>query len=73
MAWLANKAALLESGEPVFFIVGLPYAARQKVLDWNPRRLLIAHGEYAKTGATEIIRKALSWMYEMGLSVLADC
>ncbi len=37
-------------------------AARQKVLDWNPSRLLIAHGECAKTGATEIIRKALRWI-----------
>ena len=37
-------------------------AARRKVLDWNPVRLLIAHGECAQTGATEIIRKSLSWL-----------
>jgi Domain of unknown function (DUF4336) len=37
-------------------------AARQKVLDWKPKRLLIAHGECAQTGATEIIRNALSWI-----------
>lgn len=36
--------------------------ARQKVLDWRPSRLLIAHGECAQTGATDIIRKALSWI-----------
>ncbi len=37
-------------------------AARQKLLDWNPERLLIAHGECAQSGATEIIRKSLSWI-----------
>ena len=36
--------------------------ARQKVLDWSPSRLLIAHGECAQAGATEIIRKSLSWI-----------
>lgn len=36
--------------------------ARQKVLDWKPSRLLIAHGECAQTGATEIIEEALSWI-----------
>jgi len=30
--------------------------------DWNPDRLLIAHGECVQSGATEIIRKALSWI-----------
>ena len=37
-------------------------AARQKVLDWNPERLLIAHGECAQSGATEIVSKALDWI-----------
>ncbi len=37
-------------------------AARQKVLDWSPDQLLIAHGECAQAGATEIIRKSLSWI-----------
>lgn len=37
-------------------------AARQKVLDWNPEQMLIAHGECARTGATPIIKEALSWM-----------
>jgi len=37
-------------------------AALQKVLDWNPERLVIAHGACAQSGATEIIRKALSWI-----------
>ena len=36
--------------------------ARDKVLTWKPERLLIAHGECAPTGATEIIDKALSWL-----------
>jgi len=37
-------------------------AAREKVLSWKPERLVIAHGECAQTGATEIIENALSWM-----------
>ena len=37
-------------------------AAREKVLSWKPERLLIAHGECAQTGATDIIGKALSWI-----------
>ena len=37
-------------------------AARQKVLDWKPHQLLIAHGECAKNGATSIIEEALSWI-----------
>ena len=36
--------------------------AREKVLSWKPQRLLIAHGECAQTGATEIIDKALAWI-----------
>ncbi len=37
-------------------------AARRKVLDWKPERLLIAHGECAARGATEIIAAALKWI-----------
>lgn len=37
-------------------------AARKKVIGWNAERLLIAHGECAQTGATEIIAAALSWI-----------
>ncbi|MBT8445623.1 MAG: DUF4336 domain-containing protein [Gammaproteobacteria bacterium] len=37
-------------------------AARDKVLGWNPERLLIAHGECAQSGATPIIGEALSWI-----------
>ena len=37
-------------------------AARDRVLRWNPVRLLIAHGECAQSGAGEIIARALRWM-----------
>lgn len=37
-------------------------AALQKVLAWNPERLLIAHGMCAQSGATHIIRAALNWI-----------
>ena len=36
--------------------------ARRKVLDWEPERLLIAHGECAQSNAAAIIRKSLGWM-----------
>ena len=41
---------------------GRARAAREKVLSWKPERLLIAHGECAQTGATDIIGRALSWI-----------
>jgi hypothetical protein len=41
---------------------GAARAAREKLLSWNPERLLIAHGECAQTGASEIIADALSWI-----------
>jgi hypothetical protein len=37
-------------------------AARRKVLDWQPQQLVIAHGDCATIGATEIIADALSWI-----------
>lgn len=37
-------------------------AARQKVLGWQPERLLIAHGECVGSGATQVIAEALSWI-----------
>ncbi|MGD8339941.1 MAG: hypothetical protein PVH89_04115, partial [Gammaproteobacteria bacterium] len=37
-------------------------AARDKALSWKAERLLIAHGECADSGASEIIRHALSWI-----------
>jgi hypothetical protein len=37
-------------------------AALQKVLGWNPERLVIAHGLCAQTGAARIIAEALKWI-----------
>lgn len=37
-------------------------AARRGVLAWEPQQLLIAHGECATAGATDIIASALSWI-----------
>jgi hypothetical protein len=36
--------------------------ARDKVLGWNPERLLIAHGECVGANAVKIIGDALSWI-----------
>lgn len=41
---------------------GSARAAREKVLAWNPERLLIAHGECAQSGAREIISRSLGWI-----------
>jgi hypothetical protein len=45
-----------------FFRRGPARAARKTVLDWNPERLLIAHGLCAQTGARDIIEQALDWI-----------
>jgi len=37
-------------------------AAREKVINWKPERLLIAHGECSQTRATSIVDKALRWI-----------
>ena len=37
-------------------------AARDRVLAWNPERLLIAHGDCAQRDAASIIRRALRWI-----------
>lgn len=41
---------------------GKARAARQKVLSWNPERLLIAHGDCEQIDAKPIIEKALHWI-----------
>jgi hypothetical protein len=41
---------------------GAARSAREKLLSWNPERLLIAHGDCAQTGASEIITNSLSWI-----------
>jgi len=45
-----------------FFRRGAARAAREKLLSWQPRQLLIAHGECAKEGASEVIENALRWI-----------
>lgn len=45
-----------------FLARGRARAARRTVLEWKPQRLVIAHGECATMGATEIIAAALRWM-----------
>jgi hypothetical protein len=40
--------------------------ARDKVLAWNPRRLVVAHGHCASEGAREIVERALSWLGHAG-------
>ncbi len=37
-------------------------AARARVLDWKPDRLLIAHGASASQDATAILKKAMAWI-----------
>ncbi len=37
-------------------------AARSTLLGWQPQRLLIAHGDCAQSGASDIIEQALRWI-----------
>lgn len=41
---------------------GQARAARERVLEWNPQRLVIAHGACAASGAKAILADALSWI-----------
>ena len=36
--------------------------ARSRLLSWEPRRLLIAHGACAQENATQILARALAWI-----------
>jgi hypothetical protein len=36
--------------------------AVRRALEWQPERLVIAHGEWAPTGATEVLKKSLAWL-----------
>ncbi len=45
-----------------FLSRGAARNARRKVLDWKPERLLIAHGECVRDGATQVVDEALSWI-----------
>jgi len=40
----------------------LARTARDRALSWNAERLLVAHGECAQSGATEILTGALEWI-----------
>lgn len=37
-------------------------AARARLLDWQPERLIVAHGACAPRNATAILRRALAWI-----------
>lgn len=45
-----------------FFRRRLAGQAREKVLAWKPKQLLIAHGTCAEENATEILTRALAWI-----------
>lgn len=36
--------------------------AKQTVLDWNPRRVIIAHGEWVRDDGRAVLARALAWM-----------
>jgi hypothetical protein len=36
--------------------------ARQTVLDWNPQRVIIAHGEWVRDDGRAVLERALAWM-----------
>ncbi len=36
--------------------------AKRKILDWNPERIIIAHGEWVREKGREVLERALAWM-----------
>jgi hypothetical protein len=59
---VGNRGSTPREWRASFLRRGPARTARGKVLEWNPERLLIAHGECVHTGAAEIISAALSWI-----------
>ena len=59
--WVVNAAARHASGGRSFCARGPARAARQKLLNWKPPQLLIAHGKCERSDAAKIISHALSW------------
>jgi len=45
-----------------FWKRGAARAARNKVLAWQPRRLIVAHGDCAESDAAAVLEQALSWI-----------
>jgi hypothetical protein len=37
-------------------------AAARRILSWRPERLIIAHGQWAPSDATELLRNGLGWL-----------
>ncbi len=37
-------------------------AAIRRALDWNPARMVIAHGAWARDNAAQVLRSSLSWL-----------
>lgn len=37
-------------------------AARNKALGWDCERVIVAHGEWRRSGGREFVRRALSWL-----------
>jgi hypothetical protein len=59
---LGQRGSTPRDWRATFLHRGATRAARERVLDRRPVRLLIAHGECADSGASEIIAGALSWI-----------
>jgi hypothetical protein len=36
--------------------------AKRKVLDWNPRRVIIAHGEWIRDNGRAVLERSLAWI-----------
>ena len=37
-------------------------SAKRKILDWNPERVIIAHGEWVREDGRAVLERALAWM-----------
>ncbi len=67
--WIANVWGIVEGrGYPPlewrisFFDRSSTRAARDKVLGWNAERVIMAHGEWQRTGGRSFLEKSFAWV-----------
>jgi hypothetical protein len=49
-------------GRPVSFLGFPARRALRKALDWDPERLIIAHGVWVRENGREVLRRSLAWL-----------
>jgi hypothetical protein len=47
---------------PHLMAAGPARRAKAKVLSWEPERVIVAHGMWARSGGREVIEQGLHWL-----------